>query len=276
MKENQPLKINVALVGNPNVGKSSLFNELTGLHQKVGNFSGVTVEKKEGKTSLGAKRTAKIIDLPGIYNLAADSEDEQITTAYLENGNTELIIVVADATNLRRNLLLCSQVMELGKPVILAINMMDLAERNKTSINVKSLSKLLNIPVVPINARIGKGIDLLKKAITDIDYPTLNGTHINLQKHTAEDTLARYQKIDEIISKTINDKEELPRSAVISNKIDNILIHPIYGYVIFLAILFIIFQAIFSWSTYPMELIENAFMVLSEATQRYLPEGNSR
>lgn len=273
MKETALTNIKVALVGNPNVGKSSLFNELTGLRQKVGNFPGVTVEKKEGKLSIHASLTASVTDLPGIYNLTAESEDEQIATRYLENGSTDLIIVVADATNLRRNLLLCAQVIRFGKPVILALNMMDLAERNKLNIDIPLLSKLLGVPVVPINARIGKGIEQLKEAIADVSSKGLRPIPPVLLTTDPTDTIGLYREISSIIDRCLSEGNQEPESLRISRKIDNLLIHPIFGYLIFVAILFLVFQAIFSWSAYPMKLIDTGFLALGGWVHQLLPPG---
>ena len=143
---------NIVLIGNPNTGKSTLFNSLTGLNQKIGNFPGVTVDKKTG--SFKYKETKiNVVDLPGTYSLAPNSEDERVAKNYIENTNKDdLIIVVADATNLKRNLLLFSQIIDLDKQVILVLNMMDLLQKNKQEINFDKLSKSLNCPIIPINA----------------------------------------------------------------------------------------------------------------------------
>ena len=149
----------IYLVGNPNTGKSSLFNALTGLSQKTGNFPGVTVDKKTGKTNINGK-SIEVIDLPGTYSLSPKSEDEKIAANIIKNvSNNELIVVVADVTNLKRNLLLCTQIIDLGKPVILVLNMMDLLQKSQQNIDIKKLSECLGIPVVPVNARIKKGIN---------------------------------------------------------------------------------------------------------------------
>jgi ferrous iron transport protein B len=155
----------IALVGNPNCGKSSLFNVLTGLRQKVGNFPGVTVDRKTGYFSLKDGREVSLIDLPGTYSLYPAAEDEKVATSALANHNDadhpDLVVLVADATNLRRSLLLCTQVMDLGLPVVLALNMADLLEKEGRSLNSGLLSKLLGIPVVVISALKGIGIQQL-------------------------------------------------------------------------------------------------------------------
>ncbi len=163
-------EIRVALVGNPNTGKSTLFNLLTGLNQKVGNFPGVTVDKKTGYCSLPDGRRAEIIDLPGTYSLYPKSRDESIVFSVLaDKGNQQapdLVVVILDASNLKRNLLLYTQVADLKIPVVVALNMMDVAKKDGISINVDSLATKLGVPVVPISARRNEGIDELKKNIS--------------------------------------------------------------------------------------------------------------
>jgi ferrous iron transport protein B len=164
-------KLKVALVGNPNSGKSSLFNQLTGLNQKIGNFPGVTVEKRSGSTTLSNGTVAEIIDLPGIYSIYPRSLDEKIVSEILldhHSSNTpDKVVVIADATNLKRGLLLLTQIVDVGLPVILALNMMDLVAKAGISYDLSLLSKKLGVPVVPINARNGVGLDELKKQIVD-------------------------------------------------------------------------------------------------------------
>ena len=161
--------IKVALVGNPNTGKSTLFNVLTGLNQKIGNFPGVTVDKKTGFCELPDGRKAQIIDLPGTYSLYPKSRDESIVFSILADRTNllkpDLIVVIVDASNLKRNLLLYTQVADLKVPVILALNMMDMAQKAEISINVNAIAQKLGVPVIPISARKGEGIDKLKAAI---------------------------------------------------------------------------------------------------------------
>ena len=160
---------NIALVGNPNSGKSSLFNALTGLNQKVGNFPGVTVDKKTGKSVLPDKRAVTIVDLPGTYSLYPKSDDETVTVDVLFDEDPalkiDLVIVVADASNLKRNLLFCSQIIDIKKPVIIALTMLDIAKRKGTEIDLNGLSRELGFPVLAINPRNNKGIPELKKQI---------------------------------------------------------------------------------------------------------------
>jgi ferrous iron transport protein B len=162
-------KIHIALVGNPNSGKTSLFNNLTGLNQKVGNFPGVTVDKKSGELDLGMGLKAELIDLPGSYSLYPRRADEWVSYRVLMNQDTEVkadvVVIVADASTLKRNLLFVSQIIDLKIPAVLALTMMDVARKKDIIIDLKGLERELGIPVVPVNPRKNKGIDVLKKAV---------------------------------------------------------------------------------------------------------------
>lgn len=263
---------NVLLVGNPNTGKSTLFNSLTGLKQKVGNFPGVTVDKKSGTFKVNHQEV-NIIDLPGTYSLAPNSEDEKVTNQYiLEAKNDVIIVVIADVTNLKRNLLLLTQIMDLGKKVVLVLNMMDLLQKNEQEVDVEKLSKLLGISVIPINAQIGKGVDELKNAIVHFNAQSVKFIEQDSLANAVDETMLRYAKINEIVNQCFSGKGE-GKMTVLTKKIDNIITHKFYGYLIFLTILFTIFQAIFSWSSYPMELIEKGFIILGEWFSDTLPAG---
>jgi ferrous iron transport protein B len=268
-KKNIPKSI--LLVGNPNTGKSTLFNSLTGLNQHVGNFPGVTVDKKAGHFKI-KNDTVEIIDLPGTYSLNPNSEDERVTQNYINESKDELIVIVADVTNLKRNLLLCTQVIDLGKPVILVLNMMDLLQRSNKEIQVEKLARLLGIPVVPINARIGKGTDDLKYTIANYESKNISFVGSNHSSNVIDETMLRYNKINHIVNDCLVKNGE-NKLSLLTKKIDNILLHKVYGYLIFLSILFVIFQAIFSWSSYPMELIENGFLILGNQVSDWLPSG---
>ena len=264
-------QLNVLLVGNPNTGKSTLFNALTGLHQKVGNFPGVTVDKKSGSFKVN-DTTIEVVDLPGTYNLTPNSEDEKVTEEYVKTAkDDDVIVVVADVTNLKRNLLLLTQVIDLDKKVVLVLNMMDLLQQNKQEINVEKLASLLGIQVVPINAQIGKGVGELKQAVLNAKAGSIK--FIEETKSSAVDeTMLRYQKLHQIVEQCIVTKGE-DKNIGLTRKIDNIITHKYYGYLIFLSLMLLIFQAIFSWSSYPMELIENGFLALGEWLGETLPEG---
>lgn len=267
-KNNQ---LNVLLVGNPNTGKSTLFNALTGLHQKVGNFPGVTVDKKSGSFKV-SDALVTVVDLPGTYNLTPNSEDEKVTEEYIKTATEDdVVVVVADVTNLKRNLLLLTQVIDLGKKVVLVLNMMDLLQQNKQEINVEKLASLLGIQVIPINAQIGKGVEELKQAVLNAQVGSIK--FIQETKSSAVDeTMLRYKKLHQIVEQCIVTKGE-DKNIGLTRKIDNIITHKYYGYLIFLSLMLLIFQAIFSWSSYPMELIENGFLALGEWLGETLPEG---
>lgn len=323
--------IRVALVGNPNTGKSTLFNILTGLNQKIGNFPGVTVDKKTGFCQLPDGRTAEIIDLPGTYSIYPKSKDESIVFSVLADKAKalvpDLIVVILDASNLKRNLLLYTQIADLKIPVVVALNMIDVSDKAGITINIDLFAKKLGVPVVPISARKIKGIDLLKSTIAysnkialqqdtiDIDsiapqliaqiqeelkidnpYFALQLAHqhetldflsakesdriedlekehsFHSQKAQATETIARYSFINDLLYDTVK-KPETAHDESVSNKIDKILTHKIFGFVIFFAILMFIFQAIFSWSAYPMSLIENLFIWLQSSVNKALPTG---
>lgn len=324
-------ELKVALVGNPNSGKSTLFNILTGLSQKIGNFPGVTVEKKEGATSLPDGRVARIIDLPGTYSFYPKSRDERIVMDALADKTSpvhpDLIVFVADASNLKRNLLLFSQVADLRIPIIIALNMMDLANNAGIEISVNELALKLGVQIVPISARKGEGIEQLKSAISlsssiptqfsSIDIPSLapdlihairrdlnipypyvalqlahqheqlsflsaeqntrieeikNEFSFHSQQLQASETIGRYNFINDVLFDTIRLNND-PGKETMSNKIDNVLTHRVFGFIIFFAILFLIFQSIFAWSEYPMSLIEGLFIWMTNIAHQYLPSG---
>jgi len=262
----------IYLVGNPNTGKSSLFNALTGLTQKIGNFPGVTVDKKTGFCTINNKQV-EVVDLPGTYTLKPTSEDEKVAVDNIKAVNQEsLIIVIADVTNLKRNLLLCSQIIDLGKPVLLVLNMMDLLERNKQTINIDLLSKHLGIPIVPANAKLNKGVNALKETISTYNFSSVSFLEKSAINGSVDETILRYKKISSIIQ-TCFDGGTDNKFITLTKKIDNIITHKFYGYAIFLGILFLIFQAIFSWSAYPMELIEQGFLLSENFVSKLLPQG---
>ena len=318
----QPLRI--ALIGNPNSGKTSLFNQLTGLNQKVGNFPGVTVDRKTGVAQLTATQRAEIIDLPGTYSLYPKSLDEKVITDLLYDRSADsypdFVVVTVDANNLRRSLLLFTQLGDLGLPAVLALNMMDVAERHGIRIDLVALERELGVPIIPMNARNGIGVAALKIVMAqrldappvrfwspdekllplvqqirqrfDLhnDYLALHYAqqyrHISflntdekahLQELTqqvgfdataaqAAETIGRYARINEILLETVTVTRTETREPI-SNRIDKVLTHRVGGYLIFLAILFLLFQAIFAWAQYPMDWIDQGISALSAAIQ---------
>jgi ferrous iron transport protein B len=314
----------IALIGNPNSGKTSLFNQLTGLNQKVGNFPGVTVDKKTGYSQLTPKLKAQIIDLPGTYSLYPKSLDERVIIDLLYDPASkhypDLVIVTADASNLKRNLLLFSQLVDLRIPSVLALNMVDVAEQEGVKIDIPSLHRELGVPVIPMNARKGVGIAALKIVMAQQLEPTkatfyevpaelkpmlqqikarfgLNNDYLALQYahhykslkflkeedvawfdeqlqqndfHSitlqANETVARYTRINEMLLDVVR-VEKADKDEKFSNRLDQILTHKIFGYLIFFTILFLIFQAIFAWASYPMDLIDLGIANLNSLIQ---------
>lgn len=318
-KDSLAKQINIALVGNPNSGKSSLFNYLTGLKQQVGNFPGVTVDKKTGSSTITPGLTATLIDLPGTYSLYPKRSDEWVAYKVLLNQDEEIrpdmVLLVADASNLKRNLLFCSQIIDLGIPVVVALTMMDLAKRKGTQIDIPGLERELGVPVVPVNPRKNKGVEQLKKVIAQSaenlyqppvrdfidnralaenaiasvkehfpsfsDYTAIhyliNHEHFFLDEkmqHTieqieadnkfnptktqAEEIIQRYGRIKHIMQQTVVEADPLQK-ALFTERLDDLLLHRRWGYIILLAVLFLLFQSVFWVAKYPMDGIEWAF-----------------
>jgi ferrous iron transport protein B len=321
--------IKVALIGNPNTGKTSLFNQLTGLTQKVGNYPGVTVDKKQGSCRLSATQNAIITDLPGTYSINPTSVDESIVLKTLLKKDIQespdVILVVADVENLKRNLLLFSQIKDLEIPTVLAINMVDQMTRKGISIDLTALKEELNTEIVLISARKNQGIEAVKAAIikchvaakaspmcdnkkidpayfeelkainpnytlyelwlmvTQKNFPegiskqekekllSFNQDASKLKRYQHKETIYRYQEINKVLQKTyLVDKS---KAKDVRAKLDKIFTHKIFGYFIFLLVLLLIFQAIFDWSSLPMDLIDTTFAQLSDAARGNLPAG---
>ena len=272
------MKKTIALIGSPNCGKTSLFNLLTGLNQKVGNFAGVTVDRKTGFWE-GEQATYSVVDLPGTYSLHPKSPEEEIVVEYLINTKEEdlpdAVLVVIDQTNLRRNLLLFSQVADLGLPVVAVLNMSDLALKRGVQINLAKFEKLTGAKAISINARTGERINELENLINQASKSNVifcddRGKYLEtLEKHHShdenkaylkEEVLTRFKKIDEILGEVLikHDKKTLVDS------FDKVLLHPFFGYVIFFGVLFLIFQLLFTISSYPMDVIDSTFSFLQE------------
>ena len=281
--------LKIALVGNPNTGKTSLFNALTGLNQKVGNYPGITVEKKIGYCKLPNNQQAEIIDLPGTYSLNPSSEDEQVAVETLINRQgayfPDVVVVVSEVSNLKQNLLLFTQVKDLQLPTILVINMADQMQRKGISINLSKLEQLLHTKVILTSTRKGEGLLALKEAITNfkelslapcVDMSRLEaipfGTSESEQRRKQQkETIIRYQFINETLKETYVVDQH--KAQTLRAHLDRFLIHPFFGYVVFAAILLLIFQAVFTWSSYPMDWIENEFGILGEWLAAKLPAG---
>ncbi|PWH83765.1 ferrous iron transport protein B [Algibacter marinivivus] len=322
-------QINVALIGNPNTGKTSVFNALTGLNQKVGNYPGITVEKKEGICKLARGVKAHIIDLPGTYSLNASSLDENVVIELLLNKNDkdfpDIAVVVTDVENLKRNLLLFTQIKDLEIPTVLVINMADRMSYKGISLDIDYLEKKLNTKIALISTRKNEGIDTLKQLISNYKEvsvtPCIDTTQIdteyfgNLKKAFPNQLLYKLwlvitqdvnfgktdrNEIDAVANfktkskgdlKRLQQKETIKRYQFINNaldkgqtvdlsqakdlriKLDRILTHKVWGYAIFGIILLTIFQAIYDWSSIPMDFIDSAFASFSEWTKNMLPQG---
>ena len=318
--------IKVALIGNPNVGKTSVFNELTGLNQQVGNYPGITVEKKQGVCKLSDSVKAKIIDLPGTYSLNASSIDENVVIELLLNKNDEdfpnVAVVVTEVENLKRNLLLFTQIKDLEIPTILVINMADRMQLKGIELNIPILEKELKTKIALVSSRKKIGIENLKNLI--LNYETLSTepclhassidpdyfnnlrrafpnqllyklwlvitqdvnflnldrneikssftkSHADLKRLQQKETIKRYQFINDTLK--IGQKIDVSKASDIRAKIDRILTHKIFGYVIFFGILMLIFQFLFDWSSIPMDFIDETFANFSSLAKQNLPTG---
>ncbi len=322
-------QINVALIGNPNTGKTSVFNQLTGLNQQVGNYPGITVEKKEGICKLPRNLKAHILDLPGTYSLNASSLDENMVIELLLNKNDkdypDVAVVVSDVENLKRNLLLFTQIKDLEIPTILVINMADRMKYKGISLDVEKLEKELKTKVVLVSARKKTGIDELKEYIINYQHistePCLNASAIDpeyfnrlrkafpnqplyklwlvitqdvnfgnvnrknlsqdedfrtkdegtLKRMQQKETILRYQFINNVLKKHMI--VDINAAKGLRAGLDSILTHKVWGYLIFFSILLLIFQAIYDWSSYPMDFIDASFVLLSEFVKETMPAG---
>ena len=334
--------LRLALVGNPNTGKTTLFNALTGLRQRVGNFAGVTVERVEGTYRTSSGRRVSCLDLPGSYSLSASSPDEQIALEVLlgrarDGWRPDVVVVVVDAVHLERNLFLASQVMELGLPVVVALNQMDAAEEQGVAIDVPELIDALGVPVVPLVAKRGQGLDALNRAceiavtlpppsrrfalplaadealapmVKRLVAAGLPGSAAELEAlrllavqhvepHVAEvpgledarrsaaatlaqigippqrlESDARYGWIGEVVARAVVTRVHEGRS--LSDRIDGVVLHRVFGPAIFVALMAVVFQSIFTWAAPLQDAIEGVIAALGAATGSLLPEGDLR
>lgn len=324
----------VALIGNPNSGKTTLFNQLTGLNQKVGNFPGVTVERKSGLCKISDRLTIQVIDLPGTYSIYPKSYDEEIVFDVLTDPSgsdyPDLIVIVVDASNLKRNLLLFTQIFDMGLPVILCLNMIDVAQKAGLLIDTYKMSRYLDgCPVLSLNARKGQGVEDLKSEIAETikssqpkhgikfinpefahqkafeeiaheikcstpyiaelvahQYKTvrwipafqkikiteiLKRNGFDSVKIQTLETIQRYKKINELYDASVNAEAYNARHRV-SEKLDRLLTHRVFGYFMLIAIFYLIFQAIFSWASYPMDAIDNSVSFVNGLLQSWFPD----
>ncbi len=271
--------ITVALAGNPNAGKTTLFNSLTGLKQKVANYPGVTIEHKEGNWRFNGT-DAKLIDLPGLYSLDATSIDEQIARDVLTGEQAgvpkpDAIIAVVDATNLERNLYLVTQLFEFGVPVVIALTMIDVFEKQKHQVDIGKLSKMLHAPVVELNAKKSRGRSELAVRLAEVlksppeIAPELNGALEGEGEHAR--IFARYNFISQAVQESVKHNDR--REHRVSDKIDKVLTHKVFGLVVLVAVLLLVFQAIFSWANLPMDLLDKGFGAVGDAVRNILPQG---
>ena len=322
-------QINVALIGNPNTGKTSVFNQLTGLKQKVGNYPGITVEKKEGICKLPRGVKAHILDLPGTYSLNTTSLDESVAVELLLNKNDkdhpDVVVLISDVENLKRNLLLFTQIKDLKIPTILVINMADRMSRKGISLDISLLEEKLSTKIALVSTRKSTGIEHLKELIADyknlsdasiidttiiapdyferlqnafpkedlyklwlvitqdVNFMPIKKKAVNdpsnfatkskseLKRLQQKETILRYQFINGILKETY--KVDLNTAKGFRASLDKILTHKIFGYLIFFLILLTIFQAIYDWSSYPMDFIDATFASASEWVKNNLPPG---
>jgi ferrous iron transport protein B len=328
----------IALIGNPNAGKSSLFNTLTGLRQKTGNFPGVTMDKLTGIWQLGPKNEIEVLDLPGIYSIYPKSIDEELVINILGNpahpDYPDMVIVVADASNLKRNLLLFSQVRDLGIPTVLALNMIDVAENEGYVINSIKLARELSVEVAEVNAKKGIGVNGLKLAVQKtlenrfasndgLPLPVSDELIDEIQaafgevdpyrsllwlmehdrmkmftkdqcadldrimvkhdfepkKYKSAETVKRYEFLTEVVDRCVinlNRQWDAVPVKTWTDRLDKLFLHPVGGYLFFLTILFVMFQAVFTWATYPMDAIDAGVAFLNDWLKGILPESTFR
>jgi ferrous iron transport protein B len=319
----------VALAGNPNAGKTSIFNALTGLRQKVANYPGVTVERKEGFWTLdGQQSPARLVDLPGLYSLDATSLDEEIARDIL-TGRMEgvpapdVVVAIVDATNLERNLYLVTQLLEAGRPLVVALSMVDLAERSKLEIDVEKLARSLGVTVVPVTAKTNRGLEELARAVLDAvgaraaepkwrlspvaeaEVRRLYAAGASSREEALRDLYsdelpedaerreavelararlsgaspqwwqepltARYRWIEEVTAGAVRGAKSARPSS--TERIDRFVTHKYFGPALLLLVMAVVFQAIFSWATLPMDLIDRAFGALGEGLRAQMPAG---
>ena len=261
----------VAIAGNPNAGKSALFNALTGARQKVGNYPGVTVERKSGRLVLADGRPVEVVDLPGSYSLDPVSPDEAVTRDVLlgrQKGERQpdALLIVLDASNLDNHLRFALQLIELGLPTIVALNMVDLARRDGLELDQAALERELGVPVVETVAVRRRGLPELQTALDDM----LSSPRCGVHAHVKSDLIHLQKRAREIASAAVVSETPVRRW---THRLDSVLLHPVAGPIILAAVMFLMFQAVFSWSATPVDWIGSAVAWLSNAATRALPAG---
>lgn len=245
---------NVALLGNPNVGKTTLYNALTGSNQYVGNWPGVTVDKKEGFFE-----DVKVVDLPGIYAMDTFSNEEKVSKKFLEEGDVDVILNIVDASNLNRNLYLTTQLKKFDKPIILALNMIDICDSKGIVIDYEKLKKELNVEVIPIIAGKNIGIDKIKDRLKDGNFKKDN----EINKYDFKSEKEAYEFIEKILNKCVT--ENLKNKETFTEKLDKYVLHPVLAYPIFILLMALMFQLTFSWVGQPIsdllsDLLDNSLI----------------
>ncbi|ENX12958.1 ferrous iron transporter B [Acinetobacter sp. CIP 51.11] len=257
--------LRIALVGNPNCGKTSLFNHLTGTRQKVGNYAGVTVERKVGTFQLASGKAVRVLDLPGTYSLDATSPDEEITRNVVqgkiaEEQEQDAFLCVVDATNLKLHLGLVLEMIALGRPVLVVLNMMDEARRRGMQINTQKLSERLGVPVVETVAVRNSGIENLKNALDQGKY-SVPQTELSGLKGDS------HQRVENILNDVVNFVDQEDKR---TDFLDKIFLHPVLGLLSLAVMMFVIFQAVFAWAAPFMDGIETFFGWLGEFLGEYI------
>lgn len=239
----------IALLGNPNVGKTTLFNALTGSNQHVGNWPGVTVDKKEGFFN-----SNKIVDLPGIYALDTFSNEEKVSKKFLESGDVDLILNIVDASNLDRNLYLTMQLKDFKKPIVLLLNMNDIAEKKGIKIDPKKLEKAFNLKVIPITASKKEGLDEVKEFLNKGNFEK----YLDKNTYSFKDEADTYKFIEDKLSDCFNRSSN--SSTTLTDKLDKIFLNPWLAYPLFIALMYFVFQFTFSWVGQPISDALDGFL----------------
>ncbi len=272
-----PLVALVALVGNPNCGKTALFNLLTGSRQKVANYAGVTVERKEGKLITPAGKTLRVLDLPGAYSLHARSPDERVTCDVLYGRargekRPDLVVCVVDATNLRRNLRMVLAVKRLGLPCVVALNMTDLAARQGMKVDPDAMAAELGVPVVSTVGVKSDGADRLRALLDQPEVWRHGSKHLTADSadEPIVGTQADHDTVHAILTR-LGLASVVPHTA--SDRIDRVVLHPVFGPILLAVLLFLVFQAVFSWAQAPMDAIKSVTDATGAAVTSWLPEG---